>query len=73
MSSDNGLVLLKTAEGYELREYCASTDDTWDEMIPHGVFATADEALLASQRIYTEYGVSFEDTSDPVASTQESS
>lgn len=59
MSADNGLIIKQTAEGWELREYCASTDEPWERMYKHGIYTSAEAALRASTTIYTEYGVSF--------------
>jgi hypothetical protein len=59
VSSDNGLLLKRTTDGWELREYCASYEEPWDRLKHRGTFETPLAALIASQGIYTEYGVSY--------------
>jgi len=61
VSSDNGLILQRTSQGWELYEYCASLDQTFEQMHSYGVFDSAEDALLASRKIHTEYGLSFEE------------
>ena len=62
MSSDNGLLLMRTDLGWELREYCASVDSDWDCLRPVGAYEIAEAALRASRQFYTEYGVTFVDS-----------
>ena len=56
MSADNGIVIVKTASGYEVNEWFGDGDS----YSPLGTFETIEEAIVCGQRENTEYGLSFD-------------
>ena len=55
MSMDNGITIQSKNGKHIVREYCASTGDTFTEK----EFKTRDEAIKFAQTIISEYGITF--------------
>lgn len=54
MSADNGTILEKKSKSkFIVRDYNASTGDTYNELS----FANLDKAMLEAQSRWTEYGI----------------
>jgi hypothetical protein len=55
MSSDDGIHIVKTRQGYQVRHWVGESDGR-----PLATYATLEEAIKRGQAERTEYGLSFE-------------